>query len=88
MKNRKFIWSALLVSIILMSCSENDNIVEQNTPEDTVTTDGFKILAATDFTSELGEIAEDASTETRTPAAVDAATYRAIHVELCQCIKG
>lgn len=72
MKNRKFIWSALLVSIILMSCSENDNIVEQNTPEDTVTTDGFKILAATDFTSELGEIAEDASTETRTPAAVDA----------------
>lgn len=55
-----------------MSCSENDNIVEQNTPEDTVTTDGFKILAATDFTSELGEIAEDASTETRTPAAVDA----------------
>lgn len=75
MKNRKFIWSALLVSIILMSCSENDNIVEQNTPEDTVTTDGFKILAATDFTSELGEIAEDASTETRTPAAVDANGY-------------
>lgn len=68
MKNSKIILGALLASMAFTAC-ENDKITDQ-TGQEVVTPDGFKLLSSISFTSELGE-SEDASASTRTPAAVN-----------------
>lgn len=69
MKNSKFICGALLASIAFTACSESDKITDQ-TEQEVVTSDGFKLLTSVTFNSELGE-SEDASAESRTPASVN-----------------
>ena len=54
MKNSKFIWGALLASMAFTACSEADKITDE-TDQEVVTSDGFKLLSSITFTSELGE---------------------------------
>lgn len=72
MKNRKFIWTALLASMAFTACSESDRITDQ-TEQEVITSDGFKLLSSITFSSELGE-SESAPASvpaTRTPDAVN-----------------
>lgn len=68
MKNSKFIWGALLASMAFTACSEADKITDE-TDQEVVTSDGFKLLSSITFTSELGE--SESAPATRTPAAVN-----------------
>ena len=68
MKNTKFIWGALLASMAFTACSEADKITDE-TDQEVVTSDGFKLLSSITFTSELGE--SESAPATRTPAAVN-----------------
>lgn len=68
MKNRKFIWTALLASMAFTACSESDKITDQ-TEQEVITSDGFKLLSSITFSSELGE--SENAPATRTPDAVN-----------------